>query len=63
MPKPFYLRLINLASPAVFDEVIAEAQGRRTGITAAGSLRVPRAGALRRDRQVVNATPRTWFDS
>jgi nifR3 family TIM-barrel protein len=24
MPKPFYLRLINLSSPAVFDEIMAE---------------------------------------
>jgi tRNA-dihydrouridine synthase B len=26
MPKPFYLRLINLSSPAVFDEIILEIQ-------------------------------------
>jgi nifR3 family TIM-barrel protein len=26
MPKPFYLRLINLTSPALFEEVIAEAR-------------------------------------
>ena len=29
MPKSFYLRLLNLSSPAVFDEVIADVEARR----------------------------------
>ena len=41
----------------LFDEVIAAARDRRAGIAAAGTLRVPRAGALGGDRQVVKAPP------
>ena len=48
MSKAYYLRLINLASPAVFDRVIAEVEAAGPE-SAAGSLRVPRAGAFRGD--------------
>ena len=53
MPKPFYRGLLNLSSVRPFDEVVDGRSDRRTGIAAAGAPRVPRAGSLGGDRQVV----------
>ena len=55
MPKPLYLRLVNLSSPAVFDETLEIIRADGPSSAAARPLRGPRAGALGADRQVVNA--------
>jgi hypothetical protein len=49
MPRPLYRRLINLASPAVFDEVvaIARAAGPPTALPGHYEIQVPvPAGAI-----------------
>ena len=54
MPKPFYLAACSTSrAPACSTRSSTSRPGRRPGIAAAGALRVPRAGPLGGDRQVV----------
>ena len=54
MPKPLYLRLVNLSSVAVFDEVVPIIRVAWTCQSASRPLRGPHPRARRAHRQVVS---------